>query len=482
MKRHSFVLFVLTCLSLATTQARNVDSVEARAVASRFAYLHNIKGTPMLVKTIDNERLQIPAVYVFSMEEAGSQQKQGFVAVSGDNCVCPILAYSQKNPLSVHDGDAYPPALTSWLSMRADEISYGQNNNIPPSEMATKQWAELQATTNTKSSAKDEANILLTTTWDQGWPYNKYCPVIDGNTAPVGCVATALSQILRYWKHPAQGQGSTAYMCGACGERITMDFSETFYDFDSMPDQLFFYSPSSMVEPTATLCYHAGVSVWMQYSSGSSGVGMSNVGTYCRRALVNNFKYDTTVHYLYRGSFSDDEWVDTIRKEIQAGRPVLYCGYDNTSSGVDAGHAFVLDGYDESDGFFHINWGWGSGGDGWFDLYNNQLNVYGYRFTTMHVAIIGIQPAPEPEPESIVQPLAIQNAAFTIYPNPAASIIHISRPIENHVAEVCIRSVAGQIVYRQPCNGDIAIDVSSYPSGIYFCTIDGHTAKFAVVK
>ena len=48
--------------------------------------------------------------------------------------------------------------------------------------------------------------------------------------------------------------------------------------------------------------------------------------------------------------------------EVAAGRPVLYTG--NTESG---GHAFVCDGYDES-GLFHINWGWGGSGDGYFSL------------------------------------------------------------------------------------------------------------------
>lgn len=482
MQKRSFVLFVLIGLSIGTAWARIVDSVEARAVAMRFACIHNIKGIPVLARTIDNENLHIPVIYLFSMMDADGLENQGFVVVAGDNCVSPILAYSRKNSLTGCNGSGYSPAFDSWLVMRGDEIAYGQNNSLTASEAVVKQWDELLSPDYKSSPAKDEPDYLLTTTWNQSWPYNKYCPVIDGNTAPVGCVATALSQILRYWKHPAQGQGSTSYMCGACMDRITMDFSEANYNFDSMPDMLYFYSPTGMVEATATLCYHAGVSVWMQYTSGSSGVGMSNVGSFCRRALVNHFKYDTTVRYLYRAEYGDDEWIDIISNEIRAGRPVLYCGYDNTSTGMDAGHAFVIDGYDETDGFVHVNWGWGSGGDGWFDLYNNQLFVFNYRFTSMHVAIVGIQPAPERDPENIDYPFSGINTPFKIYPNPATSTIHISALPSGQASKVCIRSATGQTLREQLIGGDVAIDVSDYPAGIYFCTIDGHTAKFTILK
>ena len=491
MQKCSFILFLLLFLSFVTLQARNIDSIEARSVATRFAYIHNIKGTPVLAKVINNEQMHIPAVYVFSFEDHISLQKQGFVVVAGDDCVRPILAYSRNNPITKPDENEYSPAMNGYLAMRADEISFGQNNHIPPSAEAAKQWRELLSAENTKGGTKDEASYLLTTTWDQSYPYNKYCPEIDGNTAPVGCVATALSQILRYWQHPAQGQGSTSYMCGACGVRLSANFDTTYYKFDSIPDKLYFFSPAEMIDATATLCYHVGISVWMQYKSTSSGVGMTNVGPYVKRALTQNFRYDTAVNYLYRATFSDDDWIDTIRKEIEAGRPVLYCGYDNTSSGTDAGHAFVMDGYDPSNGFFHVNWGWGSGGDGWFDLYNNQLNVYNYRFTSMHVAIVGIQPAPEPEPMGISESLGRSTVQpFILLPNPTTGILHIkqssvmpnsqSGSSNNQIAELF--DIYGRRMASFNITGpDTTIDISTLSHGIYFLKI-GNTSTKVVKK
>lgn len=489
--RNSILIFVLLCLSIIPALARNIDTTDATVVATRFAYLHNIKGTPLLVKTIPSPQGHTPAVYIFSMTQSGTSQDEGFVAVAGSDCVSPIIAYSHHNSIEKHHTASTQPApANQYLAMRAEEIAIVQSSNLPPSQEVTKQWNELLYTNgNTKrAQTKDEAPFLLTTTWDQSWPYNKYCPVINDNTAPVGCVATALSQILRYWSHPSQGQGSSSYMCGLCGERLTVDFSQTTYLFDSMPDRLFFYSPEAMVDATATLCYHAGISVWMQYTSVSSGVGMSNVGNYCSRALVNNFKYDTTVAYIYRATFSDELWTDTIRQEIEAGRPVLYCGYDNTSSGTDAGHAFVMDGYDPSTGFFHVNWGWGGGGDGWFDLYNKQLNVYNYRFVSMNIAIIGIQPAPEPEPMGISQSPDTPDSPLKVWPNPTSQILNIQYlPTDSHhVARLTIHSATGQLLTTEtirPSSQRVTkLDVSHYPAGIYFCTIDGHTTKFAIIK
>ena len=38
--------------------------------------------------------------------------------------------------------------------------------------------------------------------WGQGAPYNKYCPMIDGDHTVTGCVATAIAQLMSIYEYP----------------------------------------------------------------------------------------------------------------------------------------------------------------------------------------------------------------------------------------------------------------------------------------
>lgn len=495
------MLCLLMCLPLLTVSARNIDSLEAQSIAAQFAYMHNIKGSPVLVKTIENARLPEAAVYVFNFSESG------YVVVAGNDCLQPVLAYSHQKALDLNH---IPDGFKNYLDMRADEAAFAQSHNLTPSPKTAAQWAELRQANNQKArNTKEAPEYLISSMWDQSWPYNMHCPEIDGSNALVGCVATALSQIIRFWGHPTHGTGSTAYLCHACNERITLDFSTATYDYEHMPDQLSYDSSEEEKEAVATLCYHAGVGVWMQYGVNSSGVGMSNIGYYCTRTLKKNFGYDSnTTRMCYRSTCSSEIWVDTIRKEIAAGRPVFYCGYDNDSPGNDAGHAFILDGYDSTTSFFHVNWGWSGSGDGWFDLYNSELNVYGYHFSTLQAAILGIQPAdttavpeppdpPEPPDTTGIRDIGQSNGtAISVFPNPATNTVNITYNTQNvkssrEMATIAVYSTNGQLMNTVPVppsdnagmqKGLVTVDVSNYPPGIYFCTAGGHSAKFAVIR
>ena len=63
-----------------------------------------------------------------------------------------------------------------------------------------------------------------------------------------------------------------------------------------------------------------------------------------------------------RKYYSEEEWLQLIKTELNADRPVIITGYNSES-----GHAFVCDGYDTDD-FLHINWGWGGYQDGYFQI------------------------------------------------------------------------------------------------------------------
>ncbi|MDE5796667.1 MAG: C10 family peptidase, partial [Muribaculaceae bacterium] len=83
-------------------------------------------------------------------------------------------------------------------------------------------------------------------------------------------------------------------------------------------------------------------------------------------------------------------WDDVIVAEIDANRPVLYCGQD-----VSAGHAFVCDGYEIREvPYFHINWGWGGSADGYYasDALNPVVSK-AHHYNDLMTIVYNIKPA-----------------------------------------------------------------------------------------
>ncbi len=103
--------------------------------------------------------------------------------------------------------------------------------------------------------------------------------------------------------------------------------------------------------------YHCGVATNMDYNT-SSGTSSSSAG----KALKNYFGYDPNIQQYYRDYYTRTEWVNMLKSELDAARPILYAGVS-----ASAGHMFVCDGYD-ANGLFHFNWGWSGMGNGYFEI------------------------------------------------------------------------------------------------------------------
>ena len=143
---------------------------------------------------------------------------------------------------------------------------------------------------------------------------------------------------------------------GGCGRELSANFGETTYRWDLMLDTYDANSSQESQDAVATLMKHCGVSVDMTYMQQASGALSGNAA----EALVKYFGYPADVQILSRDYRSYDEWITLIKNEIDAGRPVLF-GAQSTAGG----HEFVIDGYN-TDGYFHVNWGWGAYLDGYF--------------------------------------------------------------------------------------------------------------------
>lgn len=229
---------------------------------------------------------------------------------------------------------------------------------------------------------------LMTTQWDQEYPYNMYCPTAGSTRCLTGCVATAMAQILRYHRAPRHGQGSRTIYYPANntnGTPVTAHFDDHYYDWDLMADN---YKTQTVGEAqriaVATLMRDCGVASDMQYSPSASGTTLDAA----EQGLQHYFGI-ATARRMDRKDHTEAEWLNAVYGELSQGRPILYGGMDpNPLSGI-SGHAFVLHGYNE-EGLVYVSWGWSGQSDGYYNI--ALLNPQNMSFSTVQDMVVGIAP------------------------------------------------------------------------------------------
>lgn len=309
------------------------------------------------------------------------QDDEGFVIVSGDDRSMPILAYSDQGEFDAHD---IPPSARKWLEGYKVQLRDLISNDADQAEEIADQWERFAHGT-VGSDSRAAVNPLVDTRWNQSPYYNALCP----SSSVTGCVATAMAQIMKYWDYPSNGSGFHSYNHSTYGT-LSANFGSTTYQWSSMPNNV-----NSSNNAVATLMYHCGVSVDMDYSPQVSGAyvitAQSPVQHCSEYALKNYFGYDPSMQGVVRSGYNDNQWINLLKGELDASRPILYAGF-----GSGGGHAFVCDGYDNNN-FFHFNWGWGGAYDGFFSI--NALNPSGTGtgggtggYNSGHQILMGIKP------------------------------------------------------------------------------------------
>lgn len=361
MKLRNTTLLLLIWI-VGTAMASNRSETEMFSVAQNILYgFHTHRaGNTNSLKTLQRG----------DMLTVIGHEQEGFVIIANNDDVPAVVGYSQ-TPFTT-----FPPAL-SWYLDAADKalkhiVATGQRRTtIPPS-----------------SEFPSKLDPLVKTHWDQGKPYNNLCPGGNGSSSrlyPTGCVATALSQVMKYYNYPMQGQGEHQYSfqpSSGDGRIIYANFGETHYDWNNMLDD---YSSTTYTDEqanaVATLMLHCGVAVDMSYTASGSGA----FGQEACLALKTYFRYNKNARLYTRDYYSAESWMKLIYHELNQYGPIYY---DGVSDG-GGGHAFVLDGYDET-GLVHINWGWGGKSDGFFDI--ALLNPPSYQFSLAQNMILNVSP------------------------------------------------------------------------------------------
>ena|GEM_PF-496374 len=330
----------------------------------------------------------LAAYYAFNVSTGN-----GFVIVAADDAAHPIIGYSTKNRFVI---PADYTAIGHWLKKRKIEVDELRAKNLVADETIKNEWAGTFIA-NTKNTSQRNANgsansvsavsvaPLVQSTWDQSPYYNAQCP----GGSVTGCVATTMSQIMRYWNYPTKGTGSSSYCdCTANGftnqyGTLSANYGTTTYNWANMP--LSIHAANADI---ATLMYHTGVSVEMDYDPSGSGAWVITADdtTCAQTSYVKYFGYDPyTIQGLIKANYADAAWIQLLQNEAINGRPVQYVGDDP----AEGGHTWVCDGFDVNNNF-HMNWGWSGADDGYF--YINNLNSGNGNFSTDCEALIGIEP------------------------------------------------------------------------------------------
>lgn len=286
-------------------------------------------------------------LYVFNIGNNG-----GFVVVAGDDNAIPVLGYADTGAF---DPDDIPANMVEWLKLNEMYVDNCARNG-GKTNAGTPQLSSVVV-----------APLLDKINWGQDYPFNVQCPTYTSGTETkhyyVGCVATAATQIMKFYNHPQRGTGSKSYTWN--GKELTADFGNTVYDWDNMlPSYPASGATASQTDAAATLASHFGIAVEMNYEQAGSGASSMLVPG----ALRDYFGYDGGTVMRKRDYYSSSEWLEVIKSELDAGRPIYYGATSDSGTG---GHAFVCDGYD-SNGYVHINWGWYGKSNGFFLV--NHLN------------------------------------------------------------------------------------------------------------
>ncbi|HWB63482.1 MAG TPA: C10 family peptidase [Chitinophagales bacterium] len=386
MKKAILFLFILFVSSGAGLFANKVTVETAQTVAVNFFKL-NAPGvsehttlTPVL-KYTRTEADNTVDYYVFDM-----QPQTGFVIVAADDIAQPVIGYSTESNFRP---DVTKTGLVIWMNHAAERIYKAIQLQVPATARISNLWNAYRQGRNPGIEKSGAVAPLIKTRWDQAPYYNALCPYnsSDNQRCVTGCVATAMAQIMKFWSFPLHGTGSYSYNASGYGTQ-SADFEGATYLWSQMPLQL-----TGGNTAVATLMYHCGVSVAMDYgdeNQGGSGaavqVSESWGGQSAEKAFKTYFNYDPhTLRGVYESNYDSSGWLTLLESELDAGRPIQYEGYDRTAGG----HSWVCDGYDANN-LVHMNWGWSGASDGYFAV--SSLTGGGYNFNLSEGALIGIQP------------------------------------------------------------------------------------------
>jgi len=355
----------------------------------------------------------------------------GWVMVSADDVIRPVLAFSFENTLSPEK--EWNDAARYLVDQYRSQIGVALRD---PERQRDDRWDRLAFPSEKKSAAGVFVDPFIPVNWNQGSGWNRFCPADEdgpGGHAYVGCVAVSMAQAMSVYGFPTESKGTKSYIHDDYGY-ISVNYDKAApYEWDRM-------SSSAADSFNARLLYHCAVAVSMDF-------GPDGSGAYARTAassMVQHFRYSRNTRFTEQLP-DPEEWENLLVDELVAGRPIIFRGGPEDGG---EGHAWNLDGY--GDGFFHMNFGWSGSQNGYYALH--LINPGTYDFTSNQGAVIGISPPVSAPYDIVLSDLAVDEGL----------------PVGSFVADVTVEDEDPDNTYDFTCKGAYNFLLRDYgPASFY---------------
>lgn len=402
MMRMGIVILILLMVFAGGALGERIDSDTAEAVAAGFLSTDAQHGA--------RPQSQPPSIAAMEpIVNPGSDQvlgylvrlrPRGYIVVAPDTLLPPIIAFSMESVMPSDTETANPllDLVRMDLSLRLEAVDRGM---IAPDAARTSHWSAMSSTAESADMATGPliGPLIESTTWGQSAPWNSEVPVdpTTGTRAAVGCVATALAQILNYWQYPRSILFDASDDYTSATRRIPIDASDASITRIEYGEGGF-RNPDD--EVMARLSYAAGVAVRMDYASAGSGA----IPTDAAVVLAGGWNpYPKPLHVGLLGYASAElhtcvnahwgapyyetasQFYNALREDLAEGRPAMLTVKTGNSR---VGHTLICDGYDGATQRFHLNLGWGGYTDGWYALPQDMPAGY----NVVEYGILNIQP------------------------------------------------------------------------------------------
>ncbi len=488
---------LLSALVIATLQltAANVDLATAQQSAQRFLMSKTANGRFMTsaptvkwtheVKNSSNASLA--AFYIVNTD-------RGFAIVSGDDRARDVLAYGD---LPLDDLNDLPGGLQYFFNIYQKQMEFLQAHP----------GLAIQKSAVTRGVSVEP---MLQTAWAQDKPYCYQCPKVGKNYCLVGCTATSLAQVMRYWEYPATAPAMEGYRCKDSGINVP-DLPEYTFDWDNMWDTYYGVDldrlPQVNADAIAYLMRYVGQAEHVDYNTDKSGcenydiLGAIQLFGYDEGArLVKKCDSPDDEEELHNGDYTEEEyytdaqWAEAIQAELRAGRPLVYCAYDMSSDSTSlGGHAFNVDGYDAETDMYHVNFGMKPSLNTYYAL--NAFSTDGWLvvYDFWPIFFAGVQPpGMSTEPRILVSPDELNmecyagettTATFNVVGERLSDDITVALNDTNGVFTVDATTIA---VVDSAANVTVTVTYAPQAAGTHNATItlssDGVESKVVTLK
>lgn len=309
---------------------------------------------------------------------------EGFVIVAGDDRLETVLGYADTGSFDLKD---MPPALKAWLRACGEELEALDNG---PSKDSNRPARGMEQT-------RGAVAPLVPCVWNQQEPFSNSCPDFknEGKCA-TGCVATAMAQVLYYYRNQnvrTIQEAISPYTCSTnwsgygkisvpgVAKGTPLDWEHLLVEYNGT-------ETAEEAAAVANLMFYCAAAVKTEFVGPSSGYSSAS-NTNIPDALKKQFGFSSECCLKDRSAYAISQWEEMVYEELKAGRPVIYVGKSESVA-----HCFVVDGYD-GDGLYHVNWGWSGLYNGYYSL-STLSSVEGSTtkgYTMSQNAVFGAHPA-----------------------------------------------------------------------------------------